>query len=243
MHIYVIYVCFSKADTLSYCPYVSERKSRKLTSLVQYRYVLRTFCKYPSSIDRAHIILSLVIVCAIEGFLHRYRMRVSYSEGGMNVAAFSRFCILLRLRRQSGPSSRPPCRPSPNAVEEGDRRGVKRKRIVQRTPIKRLRSAQSTRISGPAITYPTYVYVNRNTFWQIHIVHTFAVDGVCVHYAPYGRQASRPVPPGQGDFCRLALLKARPLSAPENSNTWHMKGKGRRECITRDRGYTHDYRS
>ena len=46
-------------------------------------------------------------------------MSVSYSEAGAHVSMFSRFCIPLRRRRPHEPSSRPPCRPSPGAVETG----------------------------------------------------------------------------------------------------------------------------
>ena len=49
-------------------------------------------------------------------------MSISYSEAGMNVPAFSRFRILVRLRRPHEPSSRPPGRPSPGEVE-ADRHG------------------------------------------------------------------------------------------------------------------------
>ena len=46
-------------------------------------------------------------------------MSVSYSEAGAYVPTFSRFRITLRRRRPHQPSGRPPCRPSPGAVEAG----------------------------------------------------------------------------------------------------------------------------
>ena len=52
-------------------------------------------------------------------FPHRLRMSVSHSGTGMNMSTFSRFRMLLRLRRPHEPSSRPPGRRSPGGVEAG----------------------------------------------------------------------------------------------------------------------------
>ena len=76
-----------------------------------------------------HIILLSVIVCTIEYLPHRLRMSVSYSEAGAYVPAFSRFRIPLRPRRPHEPSGRPPCRPSPGAVEAGwHSRGISKRK-------------------------------------------------------------------------------------------------------------------
>ena len=53
-------------------------------------------------------------------FRHRLRMSVSFSEAGISVTTFSRFIILLRLRRPHEPSSRPSVRPSPGVVGRGE---------------------------------------------------------------------------------------------------------------------------
>ena len=45
-------------------------------------------------------------LCNRSFFPHHLRVSVSYSEAGMNVPPFSRFRILLRLRRPQEPSSR-----------------------------------------------------------------------------------------------------------------------------------------
>ena len=55
-------------------------------------------------------------------------MSVSYSEAGAYVPTFSRFRIPLRRRLPHEPSSRPPCRPSPGAVEAGGHGGARNKR-------------------------------------------------------------------------------------------------------------------
>ena len=55
-------------------------------------------------------------------------MSVSYSEAGAYVPTFSRFRIPLRRRLPHEPSSRPPCRPSPGAVEAGGHGGGRNKR-------------------------------------------------------------------------------------------------------------------
>ena len=55
-------------------------------------------------------------------------MSVSHLEAGAYVPTPNRFRMLLRLRRPHKASSRPPCRPSPGAVEAGEHGGGRSKR-------------------------------------------------------------------------------------------------------------------
>ena len=60
---------------------------------------------------------------------HRLRMSVSYPEAGAYVPTLYRLRVIsLRRRRRHEPSSRPPCRPSPGAVETGGHGGGRSKR-------------------------------------------------------------------------------------------------------------------
>ena len=79
-------------------------------------------------IDALNIILLSVIVCTIEVFPTPPSGERFISEARVNVPAFSRFLILLRLRRPHEPLSRPPGRPSPDEVEAGGHGSARNKR-------------------------------------------------------------------------------------------------------------------
>ena len=80
-------------------------------------------------------------------------MSISYYEAGMNASPFSRFRILLRLRRLREPPIMPPGRPSPSEVGAGtegenEKFGLEICLATKTVP----RSAQNPRISTPMIT-------------------------------------------------------------------------------------------
>ena len=87
-------------------------------------------------------------------------MSVSYSEAGMTVSTFSWFCILLQLHRPHEASSRPPGRPSPCVRSRQAGTVVKEENEkVHLTSSKRLRSAESARISTPMVTRSCISYI------------------------------------------------------------------------------------
>ena len=100
-------------------------------------------------------------LCNRSFFPHHLRVSVSYSEAGMNVPPFSRFRILLRLRRPQEPSSRPPGRPSPGEVEAGGHGSGRNKRNGPPRVDKGPRSAESTRNPSAATRrfWVSYIYL------------------------------------------------------------------------------------
>ena len=78
---------------------------------------------------------------------------------------FSRFGTLLRLRRLTEPSSRPPGRPSPGGVEAGGHGSGRSKRKCEPRVDQEPQSAESAPISTPSITCirVCYIYIDRTS--------------------------------------------------------------------------------
>ena len=99
---------------------------------------LRTFCKYSmySRYTTYHTVIGYRVYIQVQSkfFPHRLRMSVSYSEVGMNVPTFRRFCIFLRLRQLHKASNMP----SPGEVAAGGHGNTRNKqknspRVKKRT--------------------------------------------------------------------------------------------------------------
>ena len=85
----------------------------------------------------------------------------SSSKRAYMMPTFSRFGILLRIRRPHEPSSRPPGRPSPGDADAGGHGSGRSQRTVRLALRKGPRSAESAPISTPSIRriWVSYIYL------------------------------------------------------------------------------------
>ena len=80
---------------LSYCSYISKRRSRKRRSLVHYRYLPMDVLQITSMNNRNSTYHTVIGYRMHDRsyFSRRLRMSAPYSEEGMNVPTFNRFCV------------------------------------------------------------------------------------------------------------------------------------------------------
>ena len=165
VHLYVLYVCFSKADNLLsvvllLVHFKAKKPGTEIFSRVPIPFYGRS-ANNQSILDTTHMSYCYRLSYVQSFFFpHHIRMSVSYSQAGMNVPTFSRFSILLRSRRPHEPSSRPPGRTSSGEVEAGGYGSGRSKR----NGLPRVnKSAERTRNPNPATRRFIYIYINQGS--------------------------------------------------------------------------------